>query len=376
MLVRIMRSTRRRFLHAASLAAAGASVPVALDASRVRGVLPTGTPARPQPGASAQQAAMPLLKARRLRAGDTVGLVNPAGATWSAIDIDIVRETFEAMGLKVKVGPHVLGRYGPMAGPDVDRLADLNAMFRDPEVRAVICVRGGGGSARLLGGIDYDAIRRDPKILLGYSDITALHMAIHARTGLVTFHGPVGISRWNAYSTGWVKQLLFEGAMPTLANDRTFDAAETLVQREHRTRTLTAGVARGRLLGGNLTVFTAILGSSYLPSFEGRVWFFEDVDEAPYRIDRMITQLQLAGVLRQAKAFVWGTCTDCDPGPKTYGSLTVEEVLRDHVTPLGVPSWHGAQFGHIDAQFTLPVGIEVEVDATAGTIRLLEPAVL
>lgn len=362
MLRLVTRHTRRRFLHAASLAAAGASVPAALDAARVPQAAASSTP--------------PLLKARRLRPGDTVGLVNPAGATWSAIDIDITRETFEAMGLKVKVGPHVLGRYGPMAGPDADRLADLNAMFRDPEVRAVICVRGGGGSARLLDGIDYDAIRRDPKILLGYSDITALHMAIHARTGLVTFHGPVGISRWNAYSTGWVKQLLFEAGTPTLSNDRGFDTSETLVQREHRTRTLTPGVARGQLLGGNLTVFTAILGSSYLPSFAGRIWFFEDVDEAPYRIDRMITQLHLAGVLRQAKGFVWGTCTDCDPGPKNYGSLTVEEVLRDHVTPLGVPAWHGAQFGHIDAQFTLPVGLEVEADATAGTIRLLEPAVL
>ena len=191
----------------------------------------------------------------------------------------------------------------------------------------------------------------------------------------MTFHGPVGISKWNAFNVRWVKELLFEGATPTLANDRTFDVDETIVQREHRTRAITPGTARGRLLGGNLTVFTAILGSDYVPSFADRILFFEDVDEAPYRIDRMITQLKLAGVLRQARAFVWGTCTDCDPGDKNYGTLTIEEVLDDHVKPLDVPAWHGAQFGHIDAQFTIPVGIEAEVDAQKGTIRLLEAAV-
>ena len=163
-----MAITRRSFVHAAGLATAGATLTRASDAGARQ------TAARPVPA---------LVKARRLKGGDTVGLVNPAGATWSAIDIDIVRESFEAMGLKVKVGPHVLGRYGSMAGRDEDRVGDLNAMFRDPEVRAVVCVRGGGGSARLLPMIDYDAIRKDPKILLGYSDITALHVAIHAKTG-------------------------------------------------------------------------------------------------------------------------------------------------------------------------------------------------
>jgi muramoyltetrapeptide carboxypeptidase len=355
-----MQSSRRTFIRASALATAGAA-------------LGAGSGLRAQGPVS--RTAPPILKAPRLRPGDTVGLINPAGATWSAIDIDVVKESFEAMGLRVKIGPHVLGRYGPMAGRDEERAGDLNAMFRDPQVRAVVCVRGGMGSSRILPLIDYDAIRRDPKILLGYSDITALHMAVQAKTGLVTFHGPVGISRWNAFNVRWVRALLFDGATPTLENDRTFDAAETLVQRDHRTRAITPGTARGRLLGGNLTVFTTILGSDYLPSFADRIFFFEDVEEAPYRIDRMITQLKLAGVLRQAKAFVWGTCTDCEPGNRNYGTLTIEEILDDHIAPLKVPAWHGAQFGHIDAQFTIPQGIEAEVDAAKGTIRLLEPAV-
>ena len=151
-----------------------------------------------------------VVKPPRLKPGDTVGLINPAGGTYSAIDIDIVRETFEALGLKVRVGQHVLDRYGHMAGTDVNRAADMNAMLRDPDVRGLVCIRGGGGSARILPLLDYDAIRADPKVLLGYSDITALHMAIHARTGLVTFHGPVGISKWSAFNVGWLKRVVFD----------------------------------------------------------------------------------------------------------------------------------------------------------------------
>jgi muramoyltetrapeptide carboxypeptidase len=315
-----------------------------------------------------------VVKPPRWKAGDTVGLVNPAGGTYSAIDIDIARETFEALGLKVRVGQHVLDRYGHMAGTDVSRAADLNAMFRDPAVRGVVCIRGGGGSARILPMLDYDALRADPKILLGYSDITALHMAIHSKTGLVTFHGPVGISKWNAFNVGWLKRVLFDGEAVTFENDKSFSVDETLVQREHRTRTLTPGTARGRLIGGNLTVLTTIIGSPYVPDFSNRVLFLEDVREAPYRIDRMFSQLELAGILSRVRAVVWGTCSECTPG-EGFSSLTIEDVLADHVTPLGVPAWHGAMIGHVDRQFTLPIGIEVEVDAGRGTIQMLEPAV-
>ena len=195
----------------------------------------------------------------RLKPGDTIGLINPAGATYNGVDLDIVRETFEALGLKVKVGAHVLDRYGYLAGRDEDRAADVNAMFADREVRGIVCIRGGWGCARIIPRLDYDVIRRNPKVLLGYSDITALHSAIHMRTGLVTFHGPVGISQWNAFNVGWLRRVLFDGEAVTFENDKAFDRDDTLVQRQNRIRTLTPGVARGRLLGGNLTVLTAIV---------------------------------------------------------------------------------------------------------------------
>ena len=351
--------TRRRFLSGA----AAASVAGLATAH--------GGPVRAQ---TVSAPSRPLVKPARLKAGDTVGLVNPAGATWSTIDIDIVRESFEAMGLKVKVGAHVLDRDGYFAGTDANRAADVNAMFADPTVRGVVCIRGGWGCARILPLLNYDVIRANPKVLLGYSDITALHHAVHSRTGLVTFHGPVGISEWNAFSVGWLKRVVFGAEAVTFENDKTFDADETLVQREHRTATITPGVARGRLLGGNLTVLTTIIGSGYLPDFRDAVLFLEDVAEAPYSVDRMFQQLKLAGVLNQAKAVVWGTCSECDPG-EGFGSFTVEDVLNQHLKPLGVPAWHGAMIGHVTKQFTLPLGVEVEADAGTGTIRMLAPAV-
>jgi len=311
----------------------------------------------------------------RLRPGDTVGLINPAGATWNPVDIDIVRETFEALGLQVKVGTHVLDRFGYLAGKDQDRAADVNGMFEDPEVQGIVCVRGGWGCARILPLLDFEMIARNPKPLLGYSDITALHMALQARTGLVSFHGPVGIATWNRFNVDWLRRVVFQGEGVTFRNDSSFNPEATLVQRENRIRVIRPGVARGRLLGGNLTVLSAIVGSGYLPDFQGCVLFLEDVGEAPYRVDRMLTQLALAGILEQAAAVVFGRCTDCDPGPG-FGSLTLDDVLVDRLGPLGVPVWHGAQIGHIDRQFTLPVGVEVEVDAGEGTLQMMGPGVV
>jgi muramoyltetrapeptide carboxypeptidase len=310
-----------------------------------------------------------LLKPARLRPGDTVGLVNPATAAFETLPIEILAESFEAMELRVVQGPSYFHRRGYFAGTDEERARDINAFFADPNVKALFA-RGGWGSARLLPLLDFDAISSHPKILLGYSDVTALLLAIHAKTGLVTFHGPNPRAR---FSADRLREILFEGSAPLLENPREISSDET-VQTEHRVQTITSGRARGRILGGNLTVLTAIIGSGYLPDFRGCVLFLEDVDEAVYRVDRMLTQLRLAGVLGQIAGFVFGRCTECEPD-SSFGSLTLEEVLRDHVAPLGVPAYRGAMIGHIPEQFILPLGVEVELDADAGTIRLLEPGV-
>ena len=313
-----------------------------------------------------------LVKPKRLSPGDTVAMVAPASATFKTVDLDVARESLEALGLKVKIGGHLLDRHGYLAGQDKDRADDINRFFADPEVRAVLPIRGGWGSSRLLPFLDFDSIRRNPKIVLGYSDITALLLSIHAKTGLVTFHGPNGMGRWDEFSVNWVKQILFDGQAVTLENPH--DKGEFLVQTENRIQTITPGTARGRILGGNLTVLPAIMGSPYLPNWDTCILFREDVGEDIYRIDRMMTTLKLAGVLSRIRGFVFGTCSECEP-EQGYGSLTLEEVFNDHIKPLNVPAWQGAMIGHRLPQFTIGEGIQVEIDAGTGRIRMLEAAV-
>ena len=314
-----------------------------------------------------------LLKPPRLRQGDTVGLVIASSAQYDPFEIDILLDALRSLDLVPKLGRHVGDRRGHLAGRDEDRAADLNAMFADPQVRAIHCIRGGSGAARILPLLDYPLIARHPKPLVGYSDVTALLLAIHARTGLVTFHGPNGSSEWNPTNVDYLRRVMVDAEQVNFVNPQ--ERQEAIVQTRHRIRPITTGVTRGRLLGGNLTVLTALMGSDYLPEFRDAILFLEDVDEAPYRIDRMLTQLKLAGVLGRIRGFVWGTCTRCNPG-EGFGSLTITDILDDHIKPLGIPAYQGAMIGHINRQFTLPVGIEVEIDAAAGSIRMLEAAVL
>ena len=313
-----------------------------------------------------------LLKPPRLEAGSTVGLVAPAGVVPDSFDVRLAQEAMAALGLKTKRGRHVMSRHGYFAGRDRDRTADLMAMFTDPDVDGIVALRGGWGAARLLDALDFDVIRQHPKIFIGYSDITALLLAIYARTGLVTFHGPDGLSAWSRFTADGFRRVLIGGEAVTMQNPPRDGSG--LIQLEDRVRTITPGKARGRLVGGNLTILTSLLGTPYLPSFDGHILFVEDIGEGIYRIDRMLTQLRLAGVLGQIAGFVFGKCTRCNP-ESDYGSFTLAEVIDGHIQPLGIPAWQGAMIGHIEDKYTLPLGVEAEIDAGAGTITLLEPAV-
>ena len=329
----------------------------------------TQVPAAKASGLSTKSA----LKPPRLKPGDTVGLINPAGATFHHDDVAIAEETLTALGLRMKAGKHLLDRYGYLAGSDKARAADVNTMFSDPEVNAVFTLRGGWGCNRILDLLDYESIAKHPKIIMGYSDITSLLLALNAKTGLVTFHGPVVVSTWNKYSTDFVKQLLFDAETFSMENPQ--ETGDNLTQVKDRVLTINSGKASGKLLGGNLTVLTAMVGSDYLPDFSDSILFLEEVGEDIYRVDRMLTQLKLAGILDQLSGFVFGKCSKCTPG-ESYGSLTLEEVLDDHIKPLGIPAWYGSMIGHIENKFTIPVGINAEIDAGNGRIRLQEPAVI
>jgi muramoyltetrapeptide carboxypeptidase len=307
--------------------------------------------------APAARAADRARKPPPLRAGDVVGLVEPAGYTADEAALADVLATIEGMGLVPRVGAHVGKRYGYLAGADEDRAADLNAMYADDEVRAVFAIRGGWGGARVLPLLDWRTIRANPKLLVGFSDVTALHLAFAARAGFPTIHAPNAANSWPETSWNSLWWLAFAGALPVL---------------EGGGSTIRPGVARGLLLGGNLTVLSTLLGTPWMPDFTGAVLFLEDTGEAEYRIDRMLSQLALSGILGGAAGVVFGQCTRCTSGEPDYAGFTIPDLMRQYLEPLGVPAFTGANIGHVRGQISLPMGCEVEIDAGAHTIRVLE----
>jgi muramoyltetrapeptide carboxypeptidase len=316
----------------------------------------------------------PLLKPKRLQPGSVVGIVSPAGATFVREQLDIVMDAVKGLGLVPRLAPHVLERYGYLAGKDKDRAADINQFFGDRSISAILPIRGGWGCSRMLPYLDYNLIRKNPKIIVGFSDITSLLLGLNAQTNLVTFHGPNGLTSWRTAQTEYFRRVLFNGERVTFQNEKDSDDANRLMQVKYRIQTINSGKAKGRLIGGNLSVLSAIVGSPYLPDFNGAILFLEDVSENIYRIDRMMTQLKIAGVLDKLAGFVFGQCTNCLPDAD-YGSLTLEEVVWDHIKPLGIPAWYGAMIGHIEPVLTFPIGLEVEIDSDTGTIQMLESAV-
>lgn len=309
----------------------------------------------------------------RLREGDTVGLVCPAGFVGDRFGLQEVEETVRAMGLVPKAAQHLLSRHGYLAGTDEQRAGDLMAMFADDSVRAIFAVRGGWGCQRLLPLLDFEAIARKPKLLVGSSDVTALHLALAARTGMPSIHAPNAAHSWPLSAWRQFRSLAFDGGTPTMSVEP--DGAARLARRGGRVRTFGGGKARGRLLGGNLSVLSAMVGTPYLPDFTGAILFLEDTNEAEYRIDRMLTQLGQAGVLGAVAGVIFGQCTNCSNPGTSYGNFTVYEVMDQHFARLGVPAFQGVQFGHVSDTISLPVGVTAEIDADAGSIRLLEPAV-
>jgi muramoyltetrapeptide carboxypeptidase len=303
-------------------------------------------------------------------------MVAPSAAPNEPERIRFAIDTIESLGFKVKPGAHLYDREGYLAGSDAARADDLNAMFADDGVDAIWCVRGGYGASRILPALDYALMQRKPKALIGYSDITALHVAIHRHAGLVTFHGPVAFRAFTPYSLGELKRVLWTGETPVrLGGPPPFERAEGRVDWENRVATLVPGTARGRLLGGNLCLMSHLCGTPYFPDLRGAILFLEDVEEAYYRIDRMLTQLWLSGALAGVAGVAFGKFTNCNSSPFFLQNRPLDDILAERCLALGVPAVSGIMIGHIEDQTTLPVGCLAELDADAGTLTLLEPGV-
>ena len=325
-------------------------------------------------GAAMAQAQPGLVKPRVLRPGDTVGLVTPSTYVSDPDRLWLAQKTVEALGLRCKMGRSVGRREGYLGGTIRERVEDLHAMFADPEVKGVFCVRGGYGTAMLLDSLDYSLIRKNPKVFLGYSDITALHLGIHRMTGLVTFHGPVVLSGLSDWTLEHFRRALFE----TKPLGRLSNPPEPRpIRPRHPWRAVRPGKARGPLIGGNLTLISTTLGTPYEIQTEGKILFLEDVGEEPYSIDRMLTHLRLAGKFRGIRGLVWGECAACRPRefqPGFESTFSTGEVVQNILGALDVPVLTGLVIGHTDDQLTLPLGVEAELDADAGTLTILESA--
>lgn len=326
-------------------------------------------------GAFGQGGEAKPIRPRALHAGDNVGLITPSSYVSDPDRLALAERTVRYFGLAPRFGPNVRKREGYLGGTVEERLEDLHAMFRDPEVKAVFAVRGGYGASQLLDRLDYDLIRSHPKIFLGYSDITALHLAVQKRAGLVTFHGPITLSRFTPYTQACFRKALFSTEpLGRVTNPPDSDP----LRPEHTLRTVRPGRARGRLAGGNLTLISTTMGTPFEIETRGRILFLEDVDEEPYSIDRMLTQLRLAGKLDQAAGVIFGECQDCRPRefkPSYESTLSVGEVVDEILGRLKVPVLSGLTVGHTDDQLTLPLGVMAELDADRGELTIEEGGV-
>jgi muramoyltetrapeptide carboxypeptidase len=290
-----------------------------------------------------------------LRRGDRVGLIAPASPPTDD-DVALSIEHVESYDLVPVLGAFVRAQDGFLAGTDEQRAQDFNRMARDPDIRAIVAIRGGYGTMRILDVLEYDALRRDPKIVMGYSDLTALLNAVTIRSGVITYHGPVGAhgSSWNGPSREYIERALFDvKPIGTLSMPQA--------------RRIVAGRARGRLAGGNLSLVSALCGTPFAIAPSDALVFLEEVEEAPYRVDRMLVQLGLAGVLQAASGLLFGQCVRCSGEAPTQPA---EAVIDEHLRQAARPAVAGAPIGHMPVQWVLPIGGEAELDSSAATLTV------
>ena len=315
-----------------------------------------------------------MIRPKRLEKGDLIGIISPASPPDRKSEVDRSVETLEGMGYRVVVGKNVNKTKGIVSASETERADDFNEMFARNDVKAILATGGGYGSAQILRHIDFDKVAANPKIFVGYSDITTLHLAINKYANLITFHGP-GAGRFNPEELSpFTKRFFFkalEGPDPIgeipLADDKKWIHA------------IGKGLARGQLTGGNLTLICSTLGTGFSIDTEDKILFIEDVDTEPWVMDHMMCHLRNAGKLDKVKGVVVAECTNCVPfqlNPGFHSDLDLEDVLEYYLKPLNIPVLHGLPLGHARDIATLPLGVEVMIDAQKKKFTILESGVI
>lgn len=308
---------------------------------------------------------------KHLKKGDVIGLVTPGGPIVKE-QLDEAIEKLEKLGFQTYYKETVLSQYGYFAGPDQERADELMHMFTNKEVDGILCVRGGYGSIRILDLLDYEQIGKNQKAFIGYSDITALITSIYERTGLVTFHGPLGVSTFNEFTLESFESVLMN---PKKRYKYQYERDEnTESNPEFDLYTINKGKAEGELIGGNISVLDSMIGSEFEADFENKIVYLEEIEEKTYRVDKMLFHLLYATNLKNAAAIVLGVFGDCNINDEPR--LTLKEAIADLLKPLEMPIFYGFSFGHIGNIITIPTGVNARMNADKKSLKLLESAVV
>lgn len=308
-----------------------------------------------------------MIKPKRLKLGDTIGVVAPGSPTTEE-KVEKVYNKLTKMGFKVAMGKSCYSKYGYLAGKDELRAEDLNNMFGDKEINGIICLRGGYGTIRILDLLDYNLIKNNPKVFVGYSDITALHIAINKLSNLVTFHGPMAASDLIGHISEFSLNSLYNSILNEQFNPFIENPLEEL-------KAINGGVAEGEIIGGNLSLIASTIGTPYEIDTKGKILFIEEIGEEPYRIDRMLTQLRLSNKLQEVEGIILGNFNNCSPEDPDM-SLTLEEVIDNIIKPLNKPTLLNLQAGHCEPTITIPFGVKARLDADRKQITILEKPTL
>lgn len=312
---------------------------------------------------------MAIIKPKRLKQGDVIGIISPASSPDDLSKINTGVVYLEKLGYRVEIGKNVGAYEGYLAGSDLQRLSDLHDMFNNKNINAIFSIRGGYGSGRLLDKIDYKLIGNNPKIFVGYSDITALQMAFYTKTGLVTFGGPMVAVDFHDEISPFTEEVFWR----TITSNKKIGRLQN--PRKEKFYLLNKGRGVGRLLGGNLSILTSLMGTDYLPKLKDSILLLEDVHEAPYRIDRMLNQLRISKILKQVKGIILGHFVDCIDSDPAKQSFTLNEVIIEYFQNSELPVLYNVKHGHIKENITIPFGLRCSLNATRGFIEIIENAV-